>query len=65
MVVIKVHKNTSIFLYSYLKANNLIETRGRAFTKSKRINGIRTECVVLNLQADWDGDYDPDDLLPM
>ncbi|MBQ2785840.1 MAG: DUF927 domain-containing protein [Oscillospiraceae bacterium] len=49
---------------SYLKANNLIETRGRAFTKSKRINGIRTECVVLNLQADWDGDYDPDDLLP-
>ena len=50
---------------SYLKANNLIETRGRAFTKSKRINGIRTECVVLNLQADWDGDYDPDDLLPM
>ena len=50
---------------SYLKANNLIETRGRAFTKSKRINGIRTECVVLNLQADWDGDYDPDDLLPL
>lgn len=50
---------------SYLKANSLIETRGRAFTKSKRINGIRTECVVLNLQADWDGDYDPDDLLPM
>lgn len=49
---------------SYLKANGLIETRGRAFTKSKRINGIRTECVVLNLQAEWDGDYDPDDLLP-
>ena len=50
---------------SYLKANSLIETRGRAFTKSKRINGIRTECVVLNLQAEWDGDCDPDDLLPM
>lgn len=50
---------------SYLKANSLIETRGRAFTKSKRINGIRTECVVLNLQADWDGNYDSDDLLPM
>lgn len=50
---------------SYLKANSLIETRGRAFTKSKRINGIRTECVVLSLQSEWDGDCDPSELLPM
>ena len=50
---------------SYLKANGLIETRGRAFTKSKRINGVRTECVVLKLQTEWDDDCDPNDLLPM
>lgn len=50
---------------SYLKANNLIETRGRAFTKSKRINGVRTECVVLKLQTEWDDECSPNDLLPM
>lgn len=38
---------------SYLKANGLIETRGRAFTKGKRINGVLSECVVLNLQTEW------------
>lgn len=44
---------------SYLKSNNLIETRGRANTKSKRINGVRTECVVLTLAADEDSmEYD-------
>ena len=50
---------------SYLKANGLIETRGRAFTKSKRINGVRSECVVLKLQAEWDDEYDQSELLPM
>lgn len=50
---------------SYLKSNNLIETRGRAFTKSKRINGVRSECVVLKLQTEWDDEYDPSELLPM
>lgn len=50
---------------SYLKANRLIETRGRAFTKSKRINGIRTECVVLKLQTEWDDSCDPNELLPV
>lgn len=44
---------------SYLKSNNLIETRGRANTKSKRINGVRTECVVLTLATDEDSmEYD-------
>jgi hypothetical protein len=50
---------------SYLKSNNLIETRGRAFTKSKRINGVRSECVVLKLQTEWDDECDPSELLPM
>ncbi|MBQ6951268.1 MAG: DUF927 domain-containing protein [Clostridia bacterium] len=44
---------------SYLKSNNLIETRGRANTKSKRINGVRTECIVLRLPTDADSsEYD-------
>ena len=50
---------------SYLKANSLIETRGRAFTKGKRINGVLSECVVLRLQSEWYDPADPDDLLPM
>lgn len=50
---------------SYLKANNLIETRGRHNTKGKRINGVLTECVVLKLHNEWDEPCDPDDLLPM
>ena len=50
---------------SYLKSSNLIETRGRAFTKSKRINGVRSECVVLKLQTEWDDECDPSELLPM
>ncbi len=47
---------------SYLKANKLIETRGRAYTKSKRINGIRSECVVLSLQTEWDDECSADEL---
>lgn len=44
---------------SYLKSNNLIETRGRANTKSKRIHGVRTECIVLRLPSDADSsEYD-------
>jgi len=38
-------------LLSWLKTNDLIETRGRAFTKGKRINGVLAECVVLKLQV--------------
>ena len=48
---------------SYLKSNNLIETRGRAFTKSKRINGVRSECVVLSLQSEFDDENGENDLL--
>lgn len=50
---------------SYLKANGLIETRGRAFTKGKRINGVLSECVVLKLQTEWVDSADAIDLLPM
>jgi hypothetical protein len=49
---------------SYLKANGLIETRGRAFTKGKRINGVLSECVVLRLESEW-SDTNSEDLLPM
>ena len=50
---------------SYLKSNNLIETRGRALTKGKRINGVLSECVVLKLQTEWDDPCDPAELLPI
>ena len=50
---------------SYLKANNLIETRGRAFTKGKRINGVLSECVVLKLQTEWGDPGNAEDLLPL
>lgn len=36
-------------MISYLKQENLIETRGRNNTKGKRINGIPTECFCLKL----------------
>ena len=38
-------------MISYLKQEHLIETRGRASTKGKRINGIPTECFCLLLPA--------------
>lgn len=38
-------------LLSWLRSNDLILTRGRAFTKGKRINGVNVECVVLRLPA--------------
>lgn len=38
-------------LLSYLKSENLIETRGRAMTCSRRVGGIRTECVCLRVDA--------------
>lgn len=50
---------------SYLRANGLIETRGRSYTKSKRINGVRTECVVLSLQTESQEQGEPGQLLPM
>lgn len=36
---------------SYLKSRGLIQTRGRNMTKSKRIMGVRTECVMLKLPS--------------
>ena len=38
-------------LLSWMKTNGFIQTRGRAFTKNKRINGIATECVVMQLHS--------------
>lgn len=46
-------------LLSWLKTNGLIQTRGRAFTKNKRINGIATECVVMMLHRC--SENDPED----
>ena len=42
---------TAAALLSYLKEENLIETRGRAMTCSRRINGVRTECVCLRVDT--------------
>lgn len=49
-------------LLSHLKARGLIQTRGKAMTKCKRINGVQTECVVMRMLSDFD---DPDDELPL
>jgi len=38
-------------LLSHLKSRGLIQTRGRAMTKAKRINGVPTECVVMRLSG--------------
>ena len=40
-------------MISYLKQSNLIETRGRANTKGKRINGIPTECFCGCPRLNW------------
>ena len=49
-------------IISYLKQSNLIETRGRANTKGKRINGIPTECFCLRLPSvELDDEADPDE----
>ena len=42
---------------SYLRAEGLIETRvKKGYTKNKRINGIPTDCIVLNLRCEEDED---------
>lgn len=38
-------------LLSWLKTNGLILTRGRRFTRGKRINGVNVECVVMKLPS--------------
>lgn len=45
-------------LLSWMKTNGLIQTRGRAFTKNKRINGIATECVVMVLHSSAENDFE-------
>lgn len=45
---------------SYLKSNGLIETRGRNYTRGKRINGQLTECISLKLE-EIDDDVDGTD----
>ena len=39
---------------SYLKSSGKIEATGRKYTKCKRVNGVRTECVVLRLPTETD-----------
>ena len=53
-------------LLSYLKENKLISTRGKHLTKGKRINGVISECVALELPhiyCDDDEPLDEDDLI--
>lgn len=51
---------------SYLKANHLIETRDRGYTKTKRIGRTTPQCIWLKLNMeDWITNADPDDLLPL
>jgi hypothetical protein len=49
---------------SYLKSNMLIELRrdGRGYTKSRRINKVPTDCVVLKMPGDDDAADDFDEL---
>jgi hypothetical protein len=52
-------------LLSHLRTEGLIKTRGRNMTLSKRINGVRTECVVMKLPEDNEFlEVSPDDDLP-
>lgn len=54
-------------LLSWLKSNSLILTRGRRFTRGKRINGVNVECVAMKLPSGDDEinveDEDYEDLL--
>lgn len=45
-------------LLSWLKSNGLILTRGRRFTRGKRLNGVNVECVAMKMKEcdDYDGD---------
>ena len=43
-------------LLSHLKSRGLLQVRGRAMTKNKRINGVPTECVVMRMATGDEGD---------
>lgn len=49
-------------MLSWLKAKNLIQTRGRNLTRGKRINGVNVECVVLRM-PDYGIPHEEDELL--
>ena len=51
---------------SYLKANRMIDTRERGYTKTKRIGKTTPQCVCLRMNTDdWTASGDPTELLPL
>lgn len=50
-------------LLSWLKSQNLISTRGRRYTKGKRINGVLGEYVVLKLPVEEDNQEDNQEVI--
>lgn len=53
-----------VALLSYLKQQDLIQTRGRNNTKGKRIGGVLTECVALRLASEIDENTGEEEELP-
>lgn len=51
---------------SYLKANRMIDTRERGYTKTKRIGKTTPQCVCLRMNTDdWTASGDSTELLPL
>lgn len=51
---------------SYLKANRMIDTRERGYTKTKRIGKTTPQCVCLRMNKDdWTASGDSPELLPL
>lgn len=50
-------------LLSWLRTRGLIQTRGKAFTKNKRINRVATECVVMQLNSCEEDEEEYEELL--
>lgn len=50
-------------LLAWLKHEGLIQTRGKRFTRGKRLNGVNTECVVMKLPDSSCETDDYEDLL--
>lgn len=48
-------------LLGHLRTKGLIECRGRAFTKGRRINNVLTECVVLRLPIEGPDEWEESD----
>jgi hypothetical protein len=45
-------------LLSHLRSRELIQPRGKGFTKTKRINGVPTDCVIMKLPSESELDRD-------